>query len=75
MQMFASFSHSFIFNKPGNFYTSVIINNQSFLSQVLRVTGLLSEKFNFFSLLGFDIERGSDPERSQIKFHFLIALN
>ena len=52
------------------FYIFVISSNKSFLSQVLRVTGRLGEKFNFFSPLGFDIQRDSDHETTKIKFFF-----
>ena len=31
----------------GNFYMFVISNNQSFISQILRVVGPLGEKFKF----------------------------
>ena len=47
----------------------VISNNQSLVSQILRVIDPLGEKFDFFSPLGFDTERDSDLETSEFKFH------
>ena len=57
-----------------NFYIFVISCSQSFISQILRVTGPLGEKFDFFNPLGSDIQWGSHYETSKIKFHLLRAL-
>ena len=52
----------------------VISNNQSFISQILKVAGPLEEKFEFFSLLGLKIQRNFDLETTKIKFHSVRAL-
>ena len=44
-------------SKTGNFYTFVISNNQSLISQVLKVVDPLGEKFKIVSSFGFNIKR------------------
>ena len=52
----------------------VIGSKQSFTSQIFEVVGPLGENWDFFSPLGFDIEKNSDHETSKIKLYSAIAL-
>ena len=56
------------------FYIFVISNNQSFISQILRVVGPLGEKCEFFSPLGFKLQSNFDLETTKIKLHLVRAL-
>ena len=49
-------------------------NLQSFISQILKVAGLLAEKFKFFVLFGVHIEVGFYYLNMKIKLHSLRAL-
>ena len=58
-------------SKTGQFYTFVISNGQSFISQSLKTAGPLGEKFDFLSPLEFNIQRNYDLETSKIELHFI----
>ena len=57
-----------------NFYIFVIINNQSFISQILKVVGPLREKVELFSHLEFEIQSNLDLETTKIKLCSVRAL-
>ena len=61
-------------NNSGNSYILVISNNQSFISQILKVVGPLGEKLEFFSPLGFKIKSNFDLETTKLKLHSVRAL-
>ena len=44
------------------------------MSQILRVVGLLGEKFKFFSPLRFKVQSNFDLETTKIKLHSVRAL-
>ena len=52
----------------------MIGNNQSLISQILKVVGPLGERFEFFSRLGFKIQSNFDLETTEIKVHSVRAL-
>ena len=53
----------------------VIINGERFISKFLKVAYTLAETFDFFSPLGFHIQRDSDLRRLKIKLHLVGASN
>ena len=74
--MLSSFSYDFIFNIANLkfFCIFVISNNNSFISQNLKVVGPLGGKFDFFSPYGFEIQSDFDYRTSKIKFYSVRAL-
>ena len=62
-------------SQTGNVYTLFIIGNiQSFTSQMFGVVSPLGENLDFFSFLGFNIQRNSDHETPKIKLYSVRAL-
>ena len=74
--MLSSFSYNFISNIENleKFCIFVISNNKSFISQNLKVVGLLGGKFDFFNPSGFEIQSDFDYRTSKIKFYSVRAL-
>ena len=52
----------------------VIVNIQSFTSQILGVVGTSGENLDLFSLLGFDVLTNSDHKAPKIKLYSVRAL-
>ena len=57
----------FQLSKPENFCIFAISNAKSFISQNLKVVGPLRGKFDFFSLLGFEIQYDFDHKILNLK--------
>ena len=57
-----------------NVYMLYVGNIQSFPPQIFEVVGPLRENLEFFSPLGFDIQRNSDHETPVIKLYSVRAL-
>ena len=72
----SSFIRSFISNsKTGNVYIFEMCIIQCFTSQILGVVSLLGKKnIDFFSHLGFEIQRISDLETRKPKLYSVRAL-
>ena len=60
--------------KNRSFYIFVASNNESFISQTLKVVGLLREKLYLFIPLRIQIETDFDPTNTRIKLHSFKAL-
>ena len=56
------------------FYIFVIRDEQSFNSELLKVPGLLGEKFKFFIPLGIQIEKDFNYINTRIKLQSFRAL-
>ena len=76
--MLSAFSHITLYptkqSKPENFCTFTISNNKSLISENLKVVGPFGEKFDVFSLSGFEIQSDFDHKISKIKLYSARAL-
>ena len=60
--------------QTGNVDIFVVVNIQSYTSQIFGVIGLLGENLDFFSPLEFDVQTNSDHKTQKIKLCSVRAL-